>query len=431
MEDLNLFLFLYPTIAILSILGIIFNRERYFYKLIALILLIISMFRFDFQYDYFWYWIVGDKTLIKHTIIKKLYSNLEYGVAKIYDIVRWLGNPQYFFIITSLVIMGLILYTFFRDTRNPLIAITLFLFIPIGFLANNEFIMQALAGSIIFFSTRYIYEKKYFLFIVNILIVSFLFHSSAILCLIFLFIPNFKIKEKYILFIIIIFIPILKFIFPIIIKNYFSNYYYLLYKVKYLKETNLFNLKILGLLLLVIIFLEKLKEKIGLSFLLNKDFKLNKYEVYQKNIFIIGYLGSLVIYFLFEGDLSRRIGFYFYYFAFLVAGNYINIFQVKFLKFIKISIIFLCLLIRIFAIYKNDMIYLNKKPYINENGDLNARPNSAGLRLYFGKGYNDMSPYLPGEKKFNRQIKKNKKIKKVNNNEKSNKSSYTSSRTGN
>ena len=57
--------------------------------------------------------------------------------------------------------------------------------------------------------------------------------------------------------------------------------------VKYLKETNLFNLKILGLLLLVIIFLEKLKEKIGLSFLLNKDFKLNKYEVYQKNIFIM------------------------------------------------------------------------------------------------------------------------------------------------
>lgn len=431
MPDLNLFIVLYPLIAVISIIGIIKNKEKVAYFSSALILILVSMFRFDFQYDYFWYWIVGDKSLEKNIVVARLYNNLEYGIAKIYDIVRWLGNPQYFFIITSLVIMGLILYTFFRDARDPLIAVTLFLFIPIGFLANNEFIMQALAGSIVFFSTKYIYEKKYFKFIISILIVSFLFHSSAILCLSFIFIPKIKIKEKYVLLTAVCCIPILKFIFPIVIKKYFFNYYYQLYQIKYLKETNLFNLKVLGILILSIIFLEKFKNKSKFEFLLNKNFDLEGYEVYQKNIFIFGYLGSLIIYFIFEGDLSRRVGFYFYYFAFLVAGNYINIFQVRFLKFIKISIIFLCLLIRIFAIYKNNDIYLNKKTHINENGTLNARPNSVGLRLYFGKGYNDMAPYLPGEKKFNRQIKKNEKIKKVNNNEKSNKSSYTSSRTGN
>ena len=358
------------------------------------------MFRFDFQYDYFWYWIVGDKTLIKHTIIKKLYSNLEYGVAKIYDIVRWLGNPQYFFIITSLVIMGLILYTFFRDTRNPLIAITLFLFIPIGFLANNEFIMQALAGSIVFFSTKYIYEKKYFKFIISILIVSFLFHSSAILCLSFIFIPKIKIKEKYVLLTAVCCIPILKFIFPIVIKKYFFNYYYQLYQIKYLKETNLFNLKVLGILILSIIFLEKFKNKSKFEFLLNKNFDLEGYEVYQKNIFIFGYLGSLIIYFIFEGDLSRRVGFYFYYFAFLVAGNYIDILQVKLSKIIRIVIIVLCIFTEVFLIYKNNVVFLNKKPYIDKNGILNARPNSAGLKLFFRKEYKDMSPYLPGEFRF-------------------------------
>ena len=45
---------------------------------------------------------------------------------------------------------------------------------------------------------------------------------------------------------------------------------------------------------------------------------------------------------------------------------------------------------------------LNRKPYINEKGNFIVRPNSEGLRLFFNKKYKDMSPYLPGEIKFER-----------------------------
>lgn len=398
MPDLNLFIVLYPVIAVISIIGIIKNKEKVAYFSSALILILVSMFRFDFQYDYFWYWIVGDKSLEKNIVVARLYNNLEYGVARLYDVVRELGHPQYFFGITALTIMGLITYTFYRDSRNPIISITLFLLTPTGFLSNNEFIMQALAGSIIFFSTQYIYQKKVLKFIFIVFVVSFLFHSSAIICLSFIFIPKKEKKIGYLIFITMLIGLILKYLFPLIIYRYFFEYYYFLYGIKYLKNSNLYNLKILGLFLIIIIFTERMK----LKNIFNKNFKLSGYEIYQKNIFIYGYLGSLLIYYVFEGDLSRRIGFYFYYFAFLVAGNYIGKINIKIFKVFCSLLILLCLGQEILKIYKEDSIILNKRPYLDENRKFISRPNSVGLKLFFGKKYGDMSPYLPGTVKFKR-----------------------------
>ena len=107
---------------------------------------------------------------------------------------------------------------------------------------------------------------------------------------------------------------------------------------------------------------------------------------------------------IYKGDLSRRIGMYFLIYGFLVAGNYIDVINKKIQKYIKIIIIFVVILTKIFLMIKwEEPFILNKEPYFFKDGNLNARPNSIGLRLFFNKKYEDMSPYLSSEIKFNKE----------------------------
>lgn len=401
MKDVNLYYFLYPLIGMLSIIGILLNKEKIFFKIIAIFLIIISMCRFDVGYDYFWYWIVGDKTLAKNLVVNKLYQNLEFGIQKIYDITRWLGHPQYFFAITGLITFVLLYKNFKEESRSPLTALILFLFVTIGFFEFNHSIMQAVAVSIIFYFTRLSYEKKYFKFILIVLFAC-LFHSSAILCLVFLFIPRKKINKKLWALGSICLLILLKYIFPNLVLRVHPTYFYLISYKPYAVSWNLFNLEIFTLLFLFIIFIEILRKKIKLD-LIDKKFFLKEYEIYQFNIFGIGIILSLMLAFIYKGDLSRRIGMYFFVFGFLVAGNYMEIFNKKILKLIKITVIFIVIMTKIGVMIKWDQpLILNRKPYIDKDGTYIVRPNSRGLKLFFYKNYKDMSPYLADEVEFKR-----------------------------
>ena len=262
MENINLYYFLYPLIGVVSIIGIYLNKEKLFFRIMAIFLIIISMCRFDSGYDYFWYWIVGDRTLANNSIVDNLYQNLEFGIQKIYDITRWLGHPQYFFVITGLITFVLLYRTFEKESRSPLILLILFIFVTMGFFEFNNIVMQSLSISIIFYFTRLSYEKKYIKFILVVLFAC-LFHSSAILCLIFLFIPRKKINKKlWVLGSIVLFV-ILKYIFPTLVLKLHPSYFYLFsYKPESICA-NLFNLKVFTLLFLFIIFIEAFKEKIN------------------------------------------------------------------------------------------------------------------------------------------------------------------------
>lgn len=400
MGNINLYYFLYPLIGVVSIIGIYLNKEKLFFRITAMFLIIISICRFDSGYDYFWYWIVGDRTLANNSIVNEIYKNLEFGIQKIYDATRWLGHPQYFFAITGLITFIFLYKIFEKESRSPLIVLTLFIFIPMGFLEFNHVVMQTVAISIVFYFTRLSYEKKYLKFILIILFAC-LFHSSAILCLGFLFIPRKKInKNLWILGSLFLFI-LLKYIFPVLILKIRPTYFYLLsYKPESLKA-NLFNLIIFTLLFLFVVFIETFKKKINLS-LIDKKFTFKEYEIYHFNIFGIGIILSLMLAYIYKGDLSRRIGMYFLVYGFLVAGNYIEIFNKKILKWIKIIIIFIVILIKVGLVIKGQLFILNKKPYIDKNGILNSRPNSVGLRLFFNKKYEDMNSYLPDDIKFER-----------------------------
>lgn len=402
MKDINLYYFLYPLIGFFSILGIYLNKEKLFFKIAMFILIIMSICRFDSGYDYFWYWIVGDKSLINNTIVNKLYQELEFGIQKIYDITRYLGHSQYFFVITGLIIFVLLYKTLKKESKSPLISLILFLFVPIGFFDFNHVVMQATAVSIIFYFTKLSYKRKYFKYILIVLFAC-LFHSSAILCLIFLFIPRKKINKKLWLFGSINLFIILKYVFPFLILKFNPKYFYLISYAPELIKSNTFNLKIFSLLFFIIVFIEFLKKnKINLN-LFNKNFNLKEYEIYQFNLFGIGTILSLMLAFIYKGDLSRRIGMYFFVYGFLVAGNYINILNKKIIKQMKIFLIFLVILSKIFLMIKwKEPLFLTKEPYFNKENKFIGRPNSIGLRLFFNQKYEDMSPYLANGKKFKR-----------------------------
>lgn len=398
MGDINLYYFLYPIIGIISIIGIYLNKEKLFFKIIAIFLIIISMCRFDTEYDYFTYWIVGDKSLINNSEVNWFYHQFEIGIQKIYDITRFLGHPQYFFAITGLITFVLLYKTIGKESRSSLISLTLCLFINLGF---YELIRQAVAVSIIFYFTRLSYEKKYLKFVLVVLFAC-LFHSSAILCLIFLFIPRKEINKKLWIFGTINLFIVLKYIFPYLILNIQPEYFYLISFKAELVNKNLFNLKVLAILFIVIIFIEIFRRKIKLN-LFNNNFSLEEYETYQFNIFGMGIILSLMLAFIYKGDLSRRIGMYFLVYGFLVAGNYIDVINQKSKKYIKVIVIFIVISAKMFLMIKgNQPFVLNRKPYINEKGGFIARPNSDGLRLFFNKKYEDMSPYTSGEVKFER-----------------------------
>lgn len=401
MGDINLYYFLYPFVGIISILGIYINKEKLFFKIIAVFLIIISMCRFDSGYDYFWYWIVGDKSLANNLFVYETYKNLEFGIQKIYDITRFLGHSQYFFAITGFITFTLLYKSFEKESRSPLISLTLFLFVPMGFFEFNNIIMQSTSLVLILYYIKLSYKKKYLKFILIVLFAC-LFHSSTILCLGFLFIPRKKIDKKlWILGAVSLFIG-LKYMLPFLILKLHPKYYYLLFYKPESWFANKFNLLIFTLLFLIIIFLEIFRKKIKIN-LFNNNFKLREYEIYQFNLFGIGVILSIILIFIYKGDLSRRIGTYFLVYGFLVAGNYIDIINKKIQKYIKILVILAVISTKILLMVKgNQPFMLNRKPYINEKNSFIARPNSDGLRLFFYKKYEDMSPYLPNEIKFER-----------------------------
>lgn len=398
MYDINLYYFLYPFVGIISIIGIALKKEKITYSLLIVLLTIISIFKFDHGYDYFWYWIIGDKNLINHPDVIRIYTDLEYGIKTIYDVVRFLGHPQYFFIITGLIISYYIYKTLKRDSRLPLISLILFLIIEMGFIDFNFYIMQSLGMSIIFYHTHYILENKKIKFILIVILCSFLFHNSNIIALGYLLIPKRKIRiSEYLLGIgaIVIFF---KYLFQNLVIKILPQYNYLFYFNKNLVIANMNNIKIFIILLIIIVniyFFKKIKLKA-----INK-IGLNRKEQFYCNIFVIGLILTIILAKVFAGDLSKRIGSYFLFFGYITFGNIVFFFKNKILEYIKLFLIIFFISLRIFLMIKwNIVYYLNRQPYINENGILIARPNSKGLRLFFGKKYEDMSPYLPGERRF-------------------------------
>lgn len=195
----------------------IVNEKKKKYVLILLSFMsifIVSALRVDVGTDYRSYvdWF-DNVTEISFGYTNFLFNNIIF-IIKVFS-----KNSQWLFVISSLMILGLVFLSVIEQKNEY--DMSLYLFIVLGFyFATMNGIRQWLAISLFMYSYKFIIKKDFLRYSVCIIIAS-LFHISAITLLPFYFIINFIVNDKWKIIISCIFVILFNFI----------NFNYLLEKI--------------------------------------------------------------------------------------------------------------------------------------------------------------------------------------------------------
>lgn len=177
--------------------------ENLFMTISFFILWLIAGFRGDFTADYrsysdlFHYY--NNFTLIE-IFNMNFYEEIGYVILnKLIGIFT--DNEIYFMLIISYVILQI----FYREFKknSSYIWLSILLFINIGaFYTSFNIMRQILAASIIFSGSKYLYERRFYKYLL-IVVIATLFHKTSLLMLPFYFILNFRFNIKNVILIII------------------------------------------------------------------------------------------------------------------------------------------------------------------------------------------------------------------------------------
>lgn len=156
-----------------------------------IILFIISAFRGDFttdyksytrlfylynQYDFF--------DVLKVTDIESGYKLLSRSVGVFTD------NEMYLFMVVSFIIL-ICFYSQFKK-HSTYMWLSVLMFVIIGsYYSSFNIIRQILAVAIIFAGSKFLYERRFFKYLLVVILAS-LFHSTALIMIAFYFILNFR-----------------------------------------------------------------------------------------------------------------------------------------------------------------------------------------------------------------------------------------------
>ena len=140
------------------------------------------------------------------------------------------GNPQWYFVITSLIIICCVIYTIKK--YSPSLFLPIFLFYTIGsYFTSNNITRQAMAAAIVMLSWVYIFDRKLLKFLMIVLLASTV-HISAIFFLPMYFLSEIKLgRNQYILYLIfgmMMFVarnPIIHFFQSLVYSNYTETSY--------------------------------------------------------------------------------------------------------------------------------------------------------------------------------------------------------------
>ena len=277
--------------------------KKLFRWLGLLIAIIVSAFRYNVGKDYFSY---------RNSIINldSNYHNSEPLNKALFYFSHWIGLPQFYFIITTLIIFLLVHSTVKKYSNYYTLSFLIFLSFPLFFANSLTIIRQFIAMSVIFYSVKYIlYERNFFKFLFLVVLASG-FHYSAVAAIPIFFLNKAKIKSwTYILF----------FSFPIVFKrlliyiivNYAPSYSkYVVYKY----GLNAGGGKAIYLFLVVCCYL-----------LL---FKKNIIAVSEKNRLYLNsiILGSIIYWSLLDfGHVGMRLASFYLMFCIILLPNTIKI----------------------------------------------------------------------------------------------------------
>lgn len=172
-----------------------FNNKKISNKITligVIILILISITRFDVGYDYISYY-----NFIYPIYDYEYTERLEYGYQLILMFSYSINEPQAQFVIVGLITYFLTFITIWKFSNN--IGLSILIYVGLCYLSTLSEVRQALAVSMVFFSIRYIINKKLLKFIITIIVAS-LFHSTALIAILFYPLCNWITKKKLIIF---------------------------------------------------------------------------------------------------------------------------------------------------------------------------------------------------------------------------------------
>lgn len=134
----------------------------------------------------------------------------EYGFCIFCKILSYIStDPQFFTIVTSLIISFSICFFLYRNSKNFYISIIVFILFSSFYMSMN-IIRQYLAFSVVLFGIDYLLRKNKFLIPLLLFIFAAQFHISAYISIIYLIIYKLKIvKPSFILIIISLIVPLI------------------------------------------------------------------------------------------------------------------------------------------------------------------------------------------------------------------------------
>ncbi|WP_298878393.1 EpsG family protein [uncultured Polaribacter sp.] len=323
------FILLVFFLPLLGKIKIVNGIKIYGYTATFIIIFIFCALRFDVGYDYSMYYelIKGDVKFYNAQI-----NRIEFLSRQLIIFSNFIGFYQFFFIVSSFVILYFFHRTIKENSFDKWLSIIIFISFPIFFFVSLSIVRQYMAVAILFYSYKYIKQRKFWYYLLVVLFCFFL-HKSTILALPIYFLYGNFINKKII--IVLYFLgffssEILAFLIRLTSERY-SIYLDLIAG----EGGNLILIffQILGLFLLPIVYNFRDKE--------DKDF--NFYLLtYYVGLFLWASLSKF-------GHAGFRGGLYYMSFTILLIPHLKN--KIKEYKFIRESIAIICFLFFFINLY--------------------------------------------------------------------------------
>ncbi len=191
---MSIYIYILIIILFLSVFNNLKNNKYYSY-IAYLILFLIAAFRSaEIGND-----LNGYIDVFQLDIDRGIKGELEWGYKIISNVLlKYSDDASWYIFSTSTLIFVPFYILLLKKSNNPIFSLLIFFIIGIGFGFFLTAIRQAMAVAICFWAFNFFENKKYFYFVILVLIASTI-HMSALFCLLFLLITIFLPSSKKIL----------------------------------------------------------------------------------------------------------------------------------------------------------------------------------------------------------------------------------------
>lgn len=185
-------MYVYVIMLLFSLLFILLaeksnnNKAKKIWTLLSVVpFILVSALRYDVGTDYFYRYVPDYNKIANGGSV----DNLEIGFKLLVNLCILITKDyQIIFVVTSVVIMTLFMYTIQRQSKNKALSVTIFLLGGFFFQSLN-ILRQYMAIAIVFFSYRYLLKDKYPVFIISV-VLAFFIHNASIVCLMMLLLKD-------------------------------------------------------------------------------------------------------------------------------------------------------------------------------------------------------------------------------------------------